>query len=43
MAEESGDPDIMYEKVKPEQEGSDPYKDTVDKLPVKQKKKWRLW
>lgn len=32
------------ESVKAEHEGGeDPYKDTVDNLPVKRKQKWRLW
>ena len=30
--------------VKPDYEGKDdPYHDTVDKLPLKRKQKWRLW
>ena len=29
--------------VKPEYDDGDPYKETVDKLPVKRKQKWRLW
>ena len=32
-----------YEEVKPEYEGKDPMKDSVDSLPVKRKQKWRIW
>ena len=40
MAEERGEkPDVV---VKPEYD-EDPYKDSIDKLPVKGKKKWRLF
>lgn len=31
------------QRVKAEHEGNDPYKDTVDNLPVRRKQKWRLW
>jgi hypothetical protein len=31
------------EKVKPLYETEDPYKETVDKLPVKRKQKWRIF
>ena len=44
IAQEKGIPDSEIDFVKPEpgNEG-DPYKDTVDQLPIKRKQKWRLW
>ena len=41
LAEEEGRTD--YERVKPQHETDDPYKDSVDNLPVGKKRKWRIW
>jgi len=44
IAQEKGVNESEIEFVKPDHEGKDdPYLDTVDKLPLKNKKKWRLW
>lgn len=32
-----------YDEVKPDYDGKDPMKDSVDNLPVKRKQKWRIW
>jgi len=44
IAQEKGVNESEIEFVKPVHEGKDdPYLETVDKLPLKNKKKWRLW
>ena len=44
IAQEKGVNESEIEFVKPDHEGKDdPYLDTVDMLPLKNKKKWRLW
>jgi hypothetical protein len=44
IAQEKGLPEseIDFVKAEPGNE-QDPYKDTVDSLPIKRKQKWRLW
>jgi len=41
--QESGEHLPEGERVKPAYEEDDPYKGTVDKLPVKRKQKWRIF
>jgi len=44
IAEEKGEQIDEKDRVKPAYEKSDSlYKDTVDKMPVGVKRKWRLW
>ena len=41
IAEQEG---VDYEEVKPDFSGNDdPYRDTVDNMPVKRREKWRIW
>ena len=40
MAEQEGKD---YEEVKPDYGQDDPYKDSVDNLPVRRREKWRIW
>lgn len=43
IAQEKGLSQDQIDFVKPDYESGDPYKETVDTLPQKGKKKWRLW
>jgi len=43
IAQEQGVSDKDIDFVKPSHEEQDPYKETVDRLPVKRKQKWRLF